>query len=232
MIFSLSIGFFCFQGISSYAATSDETKVDAYIKSLIDGTISSPVLSEVSGGLDKKIAVSRYYYFYVIFFDKWNAGSTIFKSSTEFNEGYLRSYWIDAVNQEKTDSDGNVYLNRAGFSNVWSTKDLGYYYSKTGIPFWWNSLTNGDLTQFYKFKDDFNALLVKYRGFESDFETSDNPVASVPDLSAPTISSDDFKQLVSDLNHELSPKSTGTFMISYRHNSKYQDKLSVSCLLS
>lgn len=212
LLFSLS--FSCFAASGAVAGIAIDT-----VFSFVSESFSS-----YNNSIQKRTEAARGYYFYCILNDDISGGISILDSSgKKFTDEILKFYfdrYLEALNGlDIYDSDGNIFIQAAGFPDTkFSLRLLSF------AEYHIMQEDDGYDTTFNSFKTYYNTLLARYLLEQGEAATDPNPGKSGLDIAPGYVTSEDFKSSLSEDSSKYSVKNSAG-KISYRNDKYYQTGL-------
>lgn len=213
VLFSLSFSF-----VSSHSASADSV-FDFSLTSVLDYTRST--LLSYTQSLQKRIVAARSFYFYIILNDGYSSGLSIFDSSGQkFSDDILNFYYDQYCTTKSAgdiyNSDGDVFIQAAGFTDPWSLRLCCFSHGVSDNL----TLYPDDMEKPY-FKQYYNTELARYLIAQGETATDPNPGKSGLDIAPGYVSSEELVEGIEKDNTTLTPKSSGLFLNSYRTDTYY-----------
>lgn len=213
VLFSLSFSF-----VSSHSASADSV-FDFSLTSVLDYTRST--LLSYTQSLQKRIVAARSFYFYIILNDGYSSGLSIFDSSGQkFSDDILNFYYDQYCTTKSAgdiyNSDGDVFIQAAGFTDPWSLRLCCFSHGVSDNP----TLYPDDMEKPY-FKQYYNTELARYLIAQGETATDPNPGKSGLDIAPGYVSSEELVEGIEKDNSLYTPKSS-LYPLTYKTDKNFQ----------
>lgn len=190
------------------------------------------LLSSYHDNITKKQEAARAYFFTYITSNKYGYSGEIFASEDKFDEKYLEfvfdKYLQNAYySSSPIDSDGDVFLSAAGFSDTHFSVSLTNFYSSHSNSLMVYGFNHEDCpTNFNYFKNYYQSFLARYILAQGGEAIDPNPGKSGLEIAPGYVTSEEFKSELDRLNELYTPKGNDLFLNSYRTDTYYHTDVS------
>ena len=213
VLFSFSFSFVSLRSASaSFSADFAIDTVLNYVKSSINSYTDSQC---------KKIAAARTFYFYIILNDVFKSGKSVFDDSgTKFSADILNFYYeqynLALKGSDVYNSDGDIFLQAAGFSNTpWKLSLCHFNVDIDKVAAYFENM------QPAYFKSYYQTLLARYLLAQGGTATDPNPGKTGLEIAPGYTTGADLKEAVTTDNSIFYPKNASGKM-SYRTDKQNQ----------
>ena len=220
LLFTLSLPCFALAGIV----------VDFSISTCL--SFVSDSISSYRGSIQKRTEAARGAFFNLIVEDKLCSGLTIFDSTGQKFTDDILSFYFDKYWEAVTgtydyyDSNYDVFISASGFPDTpFSYRLLSFYSSQAAQSDYFDDNDVKNIT-FSNFKNYYNTFLSRYLLEQGQSATDPNPGKSGLDIAPGYVSSDELSDSINFDNTQYIPKTSNTWLMSYRNEKRYQTLLS------
>lgn len=220
LLFTLSLPCFALAGIV----------VDFSISTCL--SFVSDSISSYRGSIQKRTEAARGAFFNLIVEDKLCSGLTIFDSTGQKFTDDILSFYFDKYWEAVTgtydyyDSNYDVFISASGFPDTpFSYRLLSFYSSQAAQSDYFDDNDVKNIT-FSNFKNYYNTFLSRYLLEQGQSATDPNPGKSGLDIAPGYVSSDELSDSINFDNTQYIPKTSNTWLMSYRNEKRYQTLIS------
>lgn len=214
----------------AFASAVSGAAVFAFLKDVaLDEVLNfgKNIISGCSDSISKRTEAARLYYFYKILKDDYSSGKSVFdetgnKFSNDILDFYYDEYILALNNLDVYDSNGDIFIQSAGYPDTPFSLRLLAFHSSTGFA-WLGSGSTKSQSEYEK--DCFNAyyqsMLARYILEHNEQATDPAPGKSGLEIAPAYVSSDELVEGLERDNKMFFPKSYEA-KISYRTDGNYQ----------
>ena len=214
----------------TFASAVSGAAVFAFLKDVaLDEVLNfgKNIISGCSDSISKRTEAARLYYFYKILKDDYSSGKSVFdetgnKFSNDILDFYYHEYILALNNVDVYDSNGDIFIQSAGYPDTPFSLRLLAFHSSTGFA-WLGSGSTKSQSEYEK--DCFNAyyqsMLARYILEHNEQATDPAPGKSGLEIAPAYVSSDELVEGLERDNKMFYPKDYKA-QITYRTDEYFQ----------